>query len=73
MAREIPLSAGRNTLQPSKSRLDDVEDLFEISGLGTIWLGWSAAESCSVGGELAAEFGTWSLACVFIMKAAFNN
>src|SRR5438132_11867591 len=69
MAREIPLSAGRNTIQAPKKSPVDVENLLEISDLGRRWLRRPAAEFLRLAGELAGELGTPPVACVFIMNA----
>jgi hypothetical protein len=74
MPAEISLSAGKKRLSAAKKHPLNTENLLEISGLGTIWLSWPAAEFLvekEVGRELAAEFSTRPLACVFIMNTHF--
>jgi hypothetical protein len=73
MARSVafPCRQGKNTFSASKSTPLNVENLRQISGLGTICPRWPAAEFSEVGRELAGEFDTRTLACVYIMKTHF--
>jgi hypothetical protein len=68
MAREISPVSREKHLSAVKKSSRDVEDLFEISGLGTMWSRRPAAEFLRSAGELAGELGTSPLACVFIIN-----
>jgi hypothetical protein len=71
--RRISLTAGTNRLSAAKKHPPNIESLFVISGLGTIWHSSLAAELKAAGRGLAAEFGTRYLACIFGMKISFRN
>jgi hypothetical protein len=58
----ISLPAGKKRLSAAEKQPLNVENILAISGLGTIWPSWPAAEFCDAGRELAAEFGIRYLA-----------